>query len=137
MIKIVTTVELPWQRVADCIVGAFESSYSTWLGRVDDGADLTSKSLVSGFRAAKKTWYSEGDYWAQGGNCIAHYDGAEDDEGSFASRFTLDKGALEKGLKLLAEKCPHQFDNLVKENDDAITSDLLMQYTILGEEVYG
>jgi hypothetical protein len=43
---------------------------------------------------------------------------------------------IEKGLALMAEKYGRHFRDLVSENGDAWTADLLLQLTIFGKEVY-
>jgi len=44
---------------------------------------------------------------------------------------------IERGLQLMAEKYPSHFNDLVSENDDATTHDVLVQCAVLGDVVYG
>lgn len=49
----------------------------------------------------------------------------------------LDRGAIERGLKLLAEKYPKDWGDFMNENEDAITGDVFLQLALFGEVVYG
>jgi hypothetical protein len=49
----------------------------------------------------------------------------------------VDKGALERGLQLMADKYPVHFENFLFENDDAETGDVFLQLCCFGEIVYG
>jgi hypothetical protein len=49
----------------------------------------------------------------------------------------LDLAALHRGLQLMAEKYPDHFKDVVDENADAITGDVMLQLALFGEVVYG
>lgn len=51
--------------------------------------------------------------------------------------FRLDRDAIQKGLKVMATKCPKHFGDLLAENEDATTGDVFVQCCIFGEVVYG
>lgn len=51
--------------------------------------------------------------------------------------FRLDRGALERGLKLMAEKHPRHWADVVGDNADAETGDVFLQLCLFGEVVYG
>lgn len=44
---------------------------------------------------------------------------------------------LRKGLDLMAQHHPRHFNDFIDENDDAITSDVLLQLAIYGEVIFG
>jgi hypothetical protein len=44
--------------------------------------------------------------------------------------------AIKSGLKVMAEKYPHHWQDFVSENDDAITGDVFLQCCLFGEIVY-
>jgi hypothetical protein len=48
----------------------------------------------------------------------------------------LDMAAIKNGLKVMAEKYPHHWQDFVSENDDAITGDVFLQCCLFGEIVY-
>lgn len=49
----------------------------------------------------------------------------------------LDRGAIEAGLVIMAKKYPQHFADMISENDDATTGDVLLQCALLGEVIYG
>ncbi len=48
----------------------------------------------------------------------------------------LDRAAIERGLKLLAEKYPKHWADFLTENDDADTGDVFLQLALYGEVVF-
>lgn len=57
----------------------------------------------------------------------------DDDE----KKYRLTLPILRKGLQIMAEKYPRNFSDILTENDDAITGDVLLQCALFGELVYG
>jgi hypothetical protein len=51
--------------------------------------------------------------------------------------FKLDRKALERGLKVMAEVAPRHFANFIEENEDAETGDVFIQCALFGEIVFG
>ena len=51
--------------------------------------------------------------------------------------FRLDLMSLGRGLDVLATKYPRHFADLINENTDAITADVLLQCCLFGELIYG
>lgn len=49
----------------------------------------------------------------------------------------LDLKRLEKGLKIMAEKYPRHFADVMNENDDACTGDVFLQCCVFGDVIYG
>lgn len=52
-----------------------------------------------------------------------------------AYELSLDK--LKSGLQVLAEKYPHHFKDIITEDGDATTGDVLVQCALFGDIVYG
>jgi hypothetical protein len=50
--------------------------------------------------------------------------------------FRLDLKSIGRGLELLATKYPRHFADLINENTDAITADVLLQCCLFGELIY-
>lgn len=48
----------------------------------------------------------------------------------------LDLGAIKKGLSVMAEKYPEHFADIIKENEDGDTSDILVQCSLFGDVIY-
>lgn len=99
--------------------------------------------IKSGYRAVAACWPVEDSpgedaigaafaTWMDSGAAVVIID-AEDD----GKEYRLDKAAIERGLTLMAEKQPRHFANLVRDSGDAETGDVLIQYCVLGDLVYG
>ena len=58
-------------------------------------------------------------------------------EGGEPVEHLLNRAAIERGLKLMAEKQGRHWGNFLSGNDDAITGDVFLQMCILGEVKYG
>ena len=112
------------KRVADLLVGALEGGSSYWIEEILLGPE------ANGFGSAKPE--ADDRYPLSGGYIDIR---AVDDEPGVLYRLNLT--ALERGLKLLAAKYPKDLLDIVNENDDAETSDKLLQLALLGEIVYG
>ncbi len=131
-------VEVDMEYVANAVVGFVENGYSPWCDAFNPTLDDTTTGVLKVLRERKASiWYSEAEFWTTGGRAIACFDGPEDEEGTFGSEKTVALADLHQGLRLMSEKSPKHFADLVNENDDADTHDILMQYVILGEIVYG
>lgn len=50
---------------------------------------------------------------------------------------TVFKVDLKKGFKLMAEKSPKKFSDIIKDDYDSETGDILVQYACFGELTYG
>jgi hypothetical protein len=50
--------------------------------------------------------------------------------------FRLDLKSIGRGVADLANKCPRHFADLVNENTDAITANVLLQCCLFGELIY-
>lgn len=103
----ITVIELPEQRIRDTVENALYGAINYWC----DKADWDSEKLTLKVREAT---YASGLDRPKWHTC------------DFA-----------KGLKLMAEKSPRHFGDLLAQNDDAETADVLVQYAALGEVVYG
>jgi hypothetical protein len=53
------------------------------------------------------------------------------------SHHTLTREKLLNGFDIMAQKYPTHFNNIVIENDDAETADVLLQCSLFGEIIYG
>ena len=64
--------------------------------------------------------------------CVTVYDNETDDVLG-----KLNLAALQHGLKSMHEIAPRHYDNLLKDNCDAITGDVFIQSCLFNEIVYG
>jgi hypothetical protein len=53
------------------------------------------------------------------------------------TRHTLNRKGIEDGVRFMAEHSPHHFNDMVDEGGDSITADVLLQYSLFGEVIYG
>lgn len=51
--------------------------------------------------------------------------------------FRLNRKAIKRGLKTMADQYPKDFDNFLDENTDVETGDVFIQCCLLGKIVYG
>lgn len=132
------------ERMADMLVGAREGG-STWvtsLSRVTPEGVVVGRNDARGLLALlpepeaadlRKSYEDFPIYVAPfvaGGSWKIR---AESDP----KEYTLDRAALERGLQVMADKCPKHFADLVGETDDADTADAFLQRCLFGQLVYG
>lgn len=72
------------------------------------------------------------DYPLNPGGCLYIVDDLSDDDGVL----TLDSAAVQKGLTVLAEKYPWHLADIMADNADATTGDVLVQCALLGDIEY-
>ena len=53
------------------------------------------------------------------------------------TRHTLNRKGIEDGVRFMAEHSPRHFNDMVDEGGDSITADVLLQYSLFGEVIYG
>lgn len=68
------------------------------------------------------------------GNCLCS---ALEGGSGYWCQITRGPDGVGRGLQVMAEKYPRHFGNLISDNDDAETGDVLLQCSVLGEIVYG
>lgn len=61
----------------------------------------------------------------------------KDDETKQGKRFQIDAKEFQKALTIMAEKYPRHLSDLLMQNDDATTADVLIQLACFGDIVYG
>ncbi len=129
--------EINWERVGDVVTGALEGGGSAeWIASFHPARDDLSVSLKRAIDLHDGIWYySGGSYWRDGGKALVTYDSGN--TGGERSQIDFGREQIELGLHRMAAGSPRHFNDFVEENDDAITSDIFMQYAILGEIVYG
>lgn len=119
-------IPISCQRIADLFCTGLEGGYSPWLGRFE--YLRTPEDSVR---------YTDAAFW-EGDFCIRfHFDGGDDDEGSFASSKDVDAKELAQGLYRFATQARSHFNDFLNENDDAETGDVFLQCLLLGEIVFG
>jgi hypothetical protein len=122
-------------------------------------AARVSETLCCAFEGGSNYWYEIKDFIApknfdntpaddicfkhlsypinEGGALLIGVKGGDKAEGHAGALFRLDLDAITKGLAVLAEKFPDRLAEIVDENEDAETGDILLQICLFGEVVYG
>ena len=118
-IQIKMTVELDRQRVVDTFINALEGGSNYWLTSysLGSGEDDSEKELQAILNGERTMTVKENDR----------------DEKSHV----VTVKDIEAALQDMANRYPWHFKNLVDENDDAETADVLLQLAALKEVVYG
>ncbi len=70
------------------------------------------------------------------GGAVKFFD-INDEENEEANEWFLDLNKMVMGFILMMQKSPSHFADLLAENGDATTSDVYIQYCLLGDIVYG
>jgi hypothetical protein len=76
-------------------------------------------------------WYYDEKFWEEE---TCGFDVTDAEEGKI---ITVTRTAIAKGVKIMAEKYPDHFNDMVKMEGDANTGDVLLQCMTFGEVVYG
>jgi len=121
------TTKVEDTRIADLLCCAFEGGVGYWC-------------VITGYRAPAEprsiwgegTVYKHVDYPLTGGAVVCQVNDEDD-----PADLVLDREAVDRGLRLMAEKYPKHWADFISENEDAITGDVFVQCALLGEIVYG
>ena len=124
------TIEVPVQKVQDNLCSAFEGGSNYWY-TITEFVKPTSMPHRSDEEG--KVVYKHLDYPVNPGGALMIGD-AEDPA---RKPVRLDVAAIQKGLDVMAEKFPRHFSNMMDENGDAITGDVLLQCCVFGDVIYG
>lgn len=119
--------------VSDILCSAFEGGATYWLRHVE----VDWKRKVDGERV--KAEYAS-DVPSLGGRLILSYDDPGQEEGNGNGRFTLGLDDVLRGIGLmLAFKDGTRFSmaDVNGDNADASTADVILQFAVLGDIVYG
>lgn len=130
-IEVKTSVE--YSKATDLIVGAFEGGSNYWIKCIDWGS-LERKHKESPWKDQKLgETYSEVMSWC----CIHGTDfwvQVEDDD---LELHNITPARIERGVQTMADSFPRHFNDMMRENDDATTSDVLLQCILFNEIVFG
>lgn len=125
--------EIPMERITNAIIGVFEGGYSPWIHSVEAIVPLALADEVK----ANGPWYANERFWAEEGRMRLTYDEITGDEGNGNGRAEVGLPEIISGLEKMAIHAARHFNDLMTENDDAITHDVMIQFVVLGEIIYG
>lgn len=122
------TVKVTNDAIANATCSMIEGGYSPWVGK------LTILSSVKGFG---DTPYAEAPFYATAYRIGVRHDGAKSSEKGWDVLSFVGPEHMKRGLTKMARNSPKHFGDLIGDGGDAITGDVLWQYVLLGEILFG
>lgn len=119
------------QTISDLLVTAFEGGINYWLGTIDYQEP---SSMV--FAPAETPRYATYPL-NPGGAVIVSASGIHPADVAKLCNQRLDRAAIERGLGIMAEKYPKHYGDILHDNHDADTADVLVQCALFGDIVFG
>ncbi len=112
--------------------------------------EIIENNLVAALEGGSNYWYEivgyknkkpqrKEPYWSAYITTPLSEDGVlkiKDNEGK-GKVYNLTRNKLIKGLKVMANKCPIHFGEIMNEDGDATTGDVFLQCALFGEVIYG
>lgn len=128
-IKITKKYVITKQRISDLLCCSFEGGY------VGSTCLIIDKYIYP--KGKTKNDYEGNPRYLQvqleeGGEIIL----SENEVGTQYKDKHLNLDTIEKGLHLFAENYPKDFDDFIKENEDASTGDIFLQLCLFGEVIF-
>ena len=134
--KIKMSIEVDWEKVTNAFVGAIEGASTDWLQEFYPGTDNNSQTMRRAIQLNNAgPWYSVTSYWSEGGQAKLRFDNPND--GPEQESMEMGKAEIMLGLHHMADKAPKHFAVLINEEDDAITHDVMLQFIVFGDIIYG
>lgn len=123
---------VPFQRIGDLIVSAFEGGSNYWM-EISKTKKPQSFSFLydADLGGEEPKIYWPVDYPLNGGSVTI-----SDAEGEMPDS-VLDLESIKRGLQAMATECPRHWQTFLAENDDAETADVFLQCCLYGEIIYG
>jgi len=134
------------------LAGALEGGSNYWIERAsfkppesDEDKALMEKAADDIFKGLIAPLYGgdlmieicrdfEGDVLPRYNRSLGKYENVESSENVM---WSVGEEELRRGVQAMAKKYPRHFDDLVRKNEDANTSDCFLQCCCFGEMVYG
>jgi len=140
--KVTATVgiEVPIRRVQDMLCCAFEGGANYWyrIEKFHEPKEFVHFSdKPYGEEKHKPQIFRHLDYPVNPGGYLIVSDAKLGNEVDKITKKKLDIAACMTGLKVMAEKYPRHFADMMADNDDAITGDVFLQCCLFGEVLYG
>lgn len=127
-------IEVSAETVSNILCNAFEGGSNYWY-MIEKF--IEPKVWTIGEKPEGNKHHYAQDYPLNEGGALIISD-ARADEPQIKKPFKrLDLAAIEAGMEIMARDFPTHFMNMITENDDAETGDVLLQCCIFGEIVYG
>lgn len=146
--KLNLELDIPAERIADLMVGALERNDFTraWCWGVHLSGALKGKARELRTEDGC-VWYANPRVYELPDFELTVFEiedeGKEveldDDDNpvSNVKRHKVTQAEIARGFSLMARQYPSHMSDFLRENEDAVTSDLFLQLTALGEAIYG
>jgi hypothetical protein len=128
-------VQITVEDIRSLLVGAFEGGSNYWMDivKIKYPEGTTKEDFKTGKHAVKG--------WEDVVYLVPFVEGGEvilEDLEEEGKKYVLNLANIKRGLQLMAESsCKHHFCDILSENTDADTSDVFLQFCVLGELIYG
>lgn len=140
MFEVKTTITLSKSRIQSLLCTAFEGGSNYWYRNLKpvlpEGIVLEDFCEGGRFTDPKEYWH-----WCEivplHPGCALTIEDQYEPLAGYQYPYRLDMQAIERGVNVMAEKCPRHFADVINENDDAITGDVFLQCCLFGEVIYG
>lgn len=133
-LSVTVPVRIPLRVISDNLIAAFEGGSNYWY-RIEKRT--VPKEIPAWVKEAELEEIRHG--WvclAPGGSMeVSDYHGNEGEEGMTIRDLNIE--TVREGLAAMAKKYPIHFADLMNENGDAETGDVLLQSIVFGRVVYG
>jgi hypothetical protein len=128
-------IEIDDKVISSILCNAFEGGSNYWYEIV--GYDYADGITESDFHEGGK--FQDKDTYFHPSQLVPLHSGcavvikADGDK----KKYRLNRGAIERGLKVMVAKYAKHFGDMMSEHDDADTGDVFLQCCLFGEVVYG
>lgn len=123
--------EVSTQRISDTLCNAFEGGSNYWY-RIEK----FTKPVNFNNTPADEQRFKHLSYPLNEGGSLLISDANEAGEEDKRTEI-LNLETIQKGVQLMASLHPRHFSDMVNDNDDATTGDVLLQLCLFGEVIYG
>jgi hypothetical protein len=135
----VTTTVTP-EQIRDTMVSAFEGGTGYWcFNEVTDALEekyvtskLKSAKALGLYTKVKTPWYDNPAFWADPEFAVTVELILEDDG---REKTVVGPAEMQKGIQVMAEVFPDQFQKMTNQDGDSVTADIFWQCVVLGDEV--
>ena len=132
-----TISNVPVENISNCLVTAFEGGSNYWYEIAEEHRPINFNNTPAEDRQFKHISYPMNE----GGSLVITLsedmraeEGNEDED---PETWTLNLETIAKGLEVMKSKHKSHYDDMVDENDDSTTGDVLLQCCLFGEVIYG
>lgn len=125
------TLEVPAEKIANLMISAIESGDPVTTAA--KGGWCNGINILRG-GDAHDLWYADPKTWD--GDFLIEVIEVDDETTGHETTHKVDRAAMERGLKIMAQEFPHIFAQILEDNMDAPCADILLQCALFGDEKY-